>query len=281
MIRYMARSGVLQIDLAAVRAAVDLALLGCDELSRAGRRLRVPVQPPSTDPVSLHLAERASCARLRLGLAGEGAAEELSRMVEFLTAGAYRLAAISARTQVAIMGLDVAPIAPDTSVRASRPTEGIEQPGDLEPLTSDAEVLSFAVLLGEGPDDWNPPPVQTAGVRTAAVYVAQAGAILAAGLSYGERPAATMTRFGDWICAYADAVEAIEVAVGEWASVYRAVRPAAHSAGRPYIAFLAAAVAGQPGSLPDSGPGRAVLRHYLDDVSIPAGEIADFPRLNA
>lgn len=276
----MAPSGVLTIDLAAIRAAAELALLGCDELSRAGRRLRVPVQPPSTDPISLHLADRASRARLRLGLTGEGAAEELSRMVEFLTAGAYRLAAISARTQVAIMGLDVAPIAPDTSVRASRPAEDIEQPGELEPLTSDAEVLSFAVLLGEGHDDWDPPLAQTAGLRTAAVNVARAGAILAAGLSYGERPAATLTRFGDWICAYADTVDATEAAVGDWAAVYRTVRPAAQTAGGPYLTFLAGAVAGQPGSLPDSGPARAVLTHYLD-VSIPGGEIADFPRLNA
>lgn len=279
MIRCMDRSGVLQINLAAVRAAVELALLGCDELSRAARRLRVPVQPPSTDPISLHLAACATSARLHLGLAGEHAAEELSRMMEFLTAGAYRLAAISARTQVSILGLEVTPIAPDTSVRASRTAEDVEQPGDLEPLTGDAEVLSFAVLLGEGHDDWNPPPAQTAGLRTAAVNVARAGEMLAAGLSYGERPAATLTRFGDWICTYADTVDAAEAAVGEWAAVYRTVRPAAQTAGGPYLAFLAGAVAGQPGSLPDSGPARAVLTHYLD-VSIPGGDIADFPRLN-
>ncbi len=279
MIRYMARPGDLKIDPSAVRAAGELTLLCCDELSRIGRRLRVPVPAPATDPISLHLAAHANRARLHLGLVADGAAEELSRMVEFLTTGADHLAALAARTQVALLGLDVAPIAPSTPIRASRTAIDVGLADDLEPLASDAEVLSFAVLLGEGHDDWYPPTADTSGLRAGAVNVVRAGDLLATGLSYGERPAATLARFGDWICAYADTVEATEAAVGEWAAVYRAVRPVAQAAGRPFVAFLAAKMGGQRTPGPDTEAAWAVWAQYLD-VRIPAGEITDFPRLD-
>lgn len=278
MMRSMAEPEDRKIDRAALRAAADLASSAADEISRVSRRLRLPVPAPATDPVSLDLAAQASRVRRQLGLTGAAAADELSSMLEFLLSGAYHIADLATRAQIAMLGLDVAPIANPDLTRAIRHDVGAAQQDQRQRITRPAELFSFAVLLGEGHPDWSPQAVDTAAVRAVSTSVFQAGEMIQAAVSYGARPGATFARFGAWICHYADAVAALEAAVGEWAATYRALRKPAQVAGEPYVRFLAATVGGNPAVEPDPAPAAAILERYLA-VRIPSAEIADFPRL--
>lgn len=271
----------IHLDLAGVRILGRRILAAAAELTAAARPLRLPVETPATDPISLELSARADARRRHLALVGESAADELSRMAELIVAGAHHVAALGTRTQLALIGLAAAPlseqipVSPPATRRASQ--EDLNQAAG---PASDDEALSFAVLLADGPDSiqFDDPADQIAGAEATAGELVAIAADLQSAMSYGDRAARTLMSFASWIRHWASAVDAGRKAEGEWAAVYQELHaPAAASAGE-YVRWLASTLSGAAGPRPDAAPAAAIVAQY-SQVGIPVLNLPDYPKL--
>lgn len=272
----------VHVDVPRVQAVGRRVVAAAADFARAARPLRLASRTPATDPISLMLSARADAQRRELGLIGEEAADEVTRMAEFVVAGALHVATLGRRTDLAIMGLTARPMSDRITVSApmtrtaSPPAEGGWVP------ESDDELLSFTVLLADGELEVAPaaPADLVAAATAAAAELAEAAAELRSALSYGDRAANALVSFAEWIHHWAGQVDAIHRAMGEWAAVYREVRAKAEGPAGEYIRWLASAMSGAAGARPESAIAAEILGQYLQ-ATIPALELSDYPRLAA
>ena len=271
----------IRLDPIGVRLIGHRILATAAALTAAARPLRLPIEAPATDPISLELSARVDARRRQLALVGESAADELSRMAELIVAGTLHVAALGARTQLAIMGLAAAPISGEIPV--SPPATRRASPQRPEPAAGPAsadEVLSFAVLLADGRNDihFEDPADQIAGAEAAAAELVAVATELQAAMSYGERAARTLMSFAAWIRNWASEVDAGRQAEGEWAGVYQGLHGEAATIAGEYVRWLASTMSGAAGPRPATAPATAILAQYRL-VTIPAPTLADYPRL--
>ncbi len=273
------RKPALRIDLATMDAAVEMVLEAADALDFVARRLRIALRAPATDPVSLDLTGRFNNVRLAVGLQGDAAADELTRIAELVAAGAQNLADHGRRMPLAVMGLAAPPVSTVVVVAPAqnrRPPEAVP-PYDL-PSTDD-EILSCAVLLTEG----RPAPGRLVdepfpALRPSADLLVQAATAVRCALSYGEHPERALVAFADWIRQYSDAVNTVFGAAEDWSLAYTAAREQLLPIAHQYASWLAAALSGNPRERIDAHAARAVIDAYRS-VEIPASTLTEFPRL--
>lgn len=272
--------GELRLDLDAMRGATTRALAAAAELGQCGRQLRMPIPAPATDSITQHLTATANRERRNLGAAGEDAGEELALMMEWILAGAYHLADLAQWTPLALMGIAApAPAAaPTVTPRRLRPP-GPDHPLEPRAAIDDQEALSAAVLIAEGNADFRPTLISTDPVRRAANLLESAGEDLRGALSYGRRPAATITKFAQWCRDYAAAIDQLQAGIGRWASCYAAAHAAAQHPAQAYVASLAATMAGNTEvAATDARMAHDLLRIYAR-TTIEPPPVPDFPRL--
>lgn len=271
----------LHFDLGELRRIAAGVLAVAADLSAHSRALRVSLCPPATDVVSLELCRRANRERLALGLLGDGAADELVRLVETFVGGAYDMATIARRTQLAIMGLDVPAMAGGTEVSPPLPARSGADGGcaEMPAVEPDDQVLSFAVLLSEGSDTLLHEPVEVERLRSVGARLRPLADELRAAISYGDRPGRALELFGEWIAGdYAGAVADLDERVAVWAAEYARCREMAFASSRSYVAWLAAALSGREVPAVPTESARAILAGY-SAVSVQVPRPAGFPRL--
>lgn len=271
----------LSLDLARLREACEQALTACDGITTTGRRLRLPIASPATDPVSVHLTSLCNFHRRELGAIGEAAGDELVRAIERILAGSYTLATIATRTQVAMIGLHIAAMNSEIviSAPAVRAMSG-ERPPSLAELTTDDEVLSFAALLAAGRADFPAEPrTDTAPLDDAREALGRSIAILREATSNAEGPAAFLGRFVLWIGDYAEAIGHLDDSVAQWNEKYVEIRNQTNDVVEQYIRKQVAAMQGQSQEV---NPATAWIA-YRAYTSIPMDPVdcARFPRLRA
>ncbi|RDH75442.1 hypothetical protein DVS77_27480 [Mycolicibacterium moriokaense] len=276
----------LQLDLSAVREATAHVADVAGNLAVQGVLLRLPVMPPATDAITIHLCRRTYQESRRLAYSLESAGDELARAAESILSYAYDAATLARRTELALMGLEIEAFVPSSEPSAMRsrreagtPPPPAEVPDELHAC------LSQAVLLSNGRDFRAQPPVDIAHLRAAAAALYSGARTLRAAMSSGDRPAAMLDRFAAWIeTDVAAAAEALNTSVAQWASAYGTARDQVLDRADIYRGWLAAAVAGVDRGavdLPEAGAHvRATLRGYaslsIAELSHPA-----HPRLGA
>lgn len=269
----------VRIDVPRVQAIARRVAAAAAHFTATARPLRLASGSPATDPVSLALTAHANARRLEVGLIGEAAADELTRMAEFVVAGALHVATLGRRTQFAVMGLAARPMSEQIAVSAPMiRTPSLPAKEGWAP-ESDDELLSFMVLLADG-DPEIPLGAPADPATIAAAELAEAAAELRSALSYGGRAADTLVSFAEWMRHWAAQVDAINRAIGEWAAVYREVRAQAERPAGEYVRWLASAMSGEAGARPETVVAAGILDQYLQ-VAIPTPDLGDYPRLAA
>lgn len=267
----------VRIDVPRVQAIARRVVAVANDFTATARPLRLASGAPATDPVSLTLAAQANAQRLELGLIGEAAADELTRMAEFVVAGALHVATLGRRTQFAAIGLAARPMSEQIAVSAPMiRTPSLPAKEGWAP-ESDDELLSFVVLLADG-DPEIPLGAPADQATIAAAELAEAAAELRSALSYGGRAADTLVSFAEWIRRWDAQVIAINRAIGEWSTIYREVRVRAEVPAAEYVRWLASTMSGAAGARPGPAGAAEILDRYLQ-VGIPTLDLPDYPKL--
>ncbi|WP_342314721.1 hypothetical protein LIX17_26115 (plasmid) [Mycobacterium avium subsp. hominissuis] len=276
----------LQLNLAAVRDIASRVADAAAAISAEGYRLRISLGSPAADTTTLVLTRQLYNAARQLSYVAEGAADELARANEAIIEYANNAAALARRTELAVlMGLDVEDLVTGFSVSAARSARQAEDTSGLTlpALDSDHRALGEAVLLSSGIGHVAHPSVDTAHLRAAASMLHQCARELRTAIGSGERPAATLDRFGSWVeDHFIPALVSHADDHARWAATYSAAREQVHESVSSYRRWLAAAAAG--GSETDvplsemAAHVRAVLRSYAA-APIGGSELSPHPRL--
>lgn len=278
----------LQINLTELRDIAWQVVGVAGHIADQGFRLRLAPASPATDTTSLALTRNIQGASLRLAYAADSAADELTRAIEGVVAYAHQGANLARRTELALIGLDLEQLGPSLPMSAARPNrhnvfDDAPAPPGLIADSTDHRTLSEAVLLSNGAVSLAHMPADAAQLRAGAATLHDCARRLRAALSSGERPAAMLDRFGDWLDeGLVHAVVEREHAMANWAVAYGTARSEVQEPARLYLSWLSAAVAGaeqgnsalrQP-----SARARAAMREY-SAVSFDSVACGDHPRL--
>lgn len=276
----------LQLNLVAVRDIASRVSDAAATISAEGYRLRISPGAPAADTTTWVLTHRLHNAALRLSYVAEAAADELARANEAITEYANNAAALARRTELAVlMGLDVEDLNPQFSVSTVRPAREAADNSvpSLPALDADHRALAEAVLLTSGRKDVAHPSANTAHLRAVATTLHQCARELRTAIGSGERPAATLDRFGSWVGDhFIPALVSHADDRAQWAASYSAAREQVHETAGSYRRWLAAAAAGGADTeVPLSemaARARAVLRDYAS-TRIGDSELSHHPRL--
>jgi hypothetical protein len=278
-------SDTLHVDLEEVRRITTGVLDAANALSDVGRHLRLRMSAPATDAVSMALCARANTERLRLGLVGEAAADELVRMAEVVIAYAYNTKDLVRHVQQGVTGLTAHALATDLDVsgpltRAQPTSRSIPTP-PIDARPTDHEVLSFAVMVASGDAEPDRGRADMSHLRAEAERLAHLASDLRAAMSSGDRPAKAFTRFSAWIVEhYLEAVIALEAEVGAWIDSYVLTRQRVGASAVAYTSWLAAAVnQGEAADVP-AEDARAAFESYIQ-VAVGAGEFESYPEMGS
>ncbi|BBN50931.1 hypothetical protein [Mycobacterium avium] len=277
----------LQLDLTAVRNIAARVSGAAAAIAGVGYRLRISPGSPAADTTTLALSRRLDAWSLQLAYAAEDAADELMRANEAILEYAYNAAALARRTELAIMGLDVAELTPYFGISASREPRPVERAGGVPPpaLDGDHRALGEAVLLSAGRDRPAYTAVEPAHLRAAASTLHHCARDLRAAIANGERPAGTVDRFGSWLDDdYIPGVLLLADNRKRWAAAYSFTREQVHQPAGVYRSWLSVAAAGGDNELPCVRELAEQVRAPLRDYALtPFGQAAcaPHPRLGA
>ncbi|EHB48874.1 hypothetical protein MycrhDRAFT_5715 [Mycolicibacterium rhodesiae JS60] len=278
-------SDTLHVDLEEVRRIATGVLDAATALSDVARHLRLRMCAPATDAVSMALCARANAERLRLGLVGEAAADELVRMAEVLIAYAYNTKDLVRHVQQGVTGLTSHALATDLDVsgpltRAQPTPRSIPTPPP-KARPTDHEVLSFAVMVASGDAEPDRGRSDLSHVRAEAARLAHLARDLRAAMSTGDRPANAFTRFSAWVMEhYLEAVIALEAEVDAWIDSYVLTRQRVGASAVAYTSWLAAVVSqGEAADVP-AGDARAAFDSYVQ-VVVGVGEFESYPQMGS
>jgi hypothetical protein len=278
-------SDTLLVDLEEVCRIATGVLDAATALSDVARHLRLRMCAPATDAVSIALCARANAERLRLGLVGDAAADELVRMVEVLIAYAYNTKDLVRHVQQGVTGLTAHTLATDIEIsgpltRAQSTPPSIPTP-PLKTLPTDHEVLSFAVMVASGDTEPDHGRSDLSHLRTEAERLAHLARDLRAAMSTGDRPANAFTSFSAWIVEhYLEAVIALEAEVDAWIDSYVLTRQRVVASAAAYTSWLAAAVSQGQAADVEAGDARAAFDSYVQ-VVVRVGELESYPQLGS
>ncbi|MEU0498065.1 hypothetical protein [Mycobacterium sp. NPDC006124] len=276
----------LQLNLSAVREAAAQVADVAGDLALQGVRLRLPVMTPATDAITIHLCRRTCQESRRLAYSLESAADELARVAEGVLAYAHDAATLVRRTELALMGLEIDVFNPSSEPSAQRSARLAGSPTSPPEFSNDLHAaLSQAVLLSQGSETGAQPPVDVAHLRAAAGELRSGARALRAAMSSGERPAAMLDRFAEWLATdVAAAAAALNSSVLQWASAYGSAREDVQDCAELYRGWLTAVVAGgdhEPIDLAETAAhARAVLRGY-SAISIAELAFTGHPQLGS
>ncbi|WP_141564476.1 hypothetical protein [Mycolicibacterium palauense] len=276
----------LQLSLSAVRQAADQVADVAGDLALRGVRLRLPVMTPATDATTIHLCRRTCQESRRLAYLLESAGDELARVAEGVLAYAHDAAALVRRTELGLMGLEIDVFNPSSEPSVRRSPRSAGTPTPPPEISNDLHAaLSQTVLLSQGSDFGARPPVDVAHLRAAAVELRSGARTLRAAMSSGERPAAMLDRFAEWLAAdVADAAAALNSSALQWAAAYGNAREDVQDCAELYRGWLTAVVTGgnhEPIDLVETAArARAVLRGY-SAISIPEVGCPVHPQLGS
>jgi hypothetical protein len=278
-------SDTLHVDLEEVRRIATGVLDTATALSDVARHLRLRMSAPACDAVSIGLCTRANDERLRLGLVGEAAADELVRMTEVLIAYAYNTKDLVRHIQQGVTGLASHGLATDLEVsgpitRAHPTPRSIPTP-PLKARLTDEEVLSFAVMVASGDREPDRGRSDLSHLRAETDRLAHLARDLRAAMSTGDRPAKAFTRFSAWILEhYLEAVIALEAEVDEWIDCYVLTRQRVEASAVAYTSWLAAAVSqGEAADVP-AGAARDAFNDYVQ-VAMRVGNVEPYPQMGS
>lgn len=281
-------SPTLQLDLTAVRDIAARIGTVAAALAAEGFKLRISPGSPAADTTTLALSRRLDAAALQLSYAAEEAADELMRANEAILEYAFNAAALARRTELAVMGLDVEELSPYFGVsarRTPRSQEGASGSAPPPSLDGDHRALGEAVLLSSGLDRPARATVEPAHLRAAACTLRDCACDLRAAIANGDRPAATLERFGSWL--EDDFVPVLEILADNrqrWAAAYSSARDHVHEAASLYRSWLSVAAAGGNTERLWVSEMAAHVRGALREYALtPVGpvECAPHPRLGA
>lgn len=237
----------LQLNLTAVREIASQVASAAAAIAAEGFRLRMSAGSPAPDTTTLVLTGRLHEAALRLSYTAESAADELVRANEAILSYANNAAALARRTELAVMGLDVEDLALDFGVSARRPERPVQTPFvmALPVLDRDHRALGEAVLLSSGLAEPAHRAVADAHLRAVAGTLRHCARELRTAMDSGDRPAATLERFGSWLDDhFVPGLVELENSRRRWASAYSATRDQVRDTADSYRSGLAAAAAG-------------------------------------
>lgn len=281
-------SPTLQLDLNVMRDIASRICSAAAAIAAEGFTLRISPGSPAADTTTLALTRRLDAAALQLAYAAEEAADELMRANEAILEYAFNAAALARRTEMAVMGLDVEELTPHFGISTRRRPRSQEGASGCPPppsLDGDHRALSEAVLLSSGLDRPAPATVEPAQLRAAARTLRHCACDLRAAIASGERPAATLDRFGAWLeDEFVPVLEVLADNRQRWAAAYSSARDYVREAAGLYRSWLTVAAAGGDTERVAVSELAAQVRGALRDYALtPVGpvECAPHPRLGA
>lgn len=281
-------SPTLQLDLNAVRDIAARLGTAAAAIAAEGFKLRISPGSPAADTTTLALARRMGAAALQLSYVADDAADELMRANEAILEYVFNAAALARRTELAVMGLDVDELIPHLGISARRTKRSHEDASDSSPppsLDGDHRALGEAVLLSSGLDRPAQATVEPAHLRAAACTLRDCARDLRAAITSGERPAATLDRFGSWLDDdFVPALQALADSRQRWAVAYSSTRDHVCKTAVLYRSWLSLAAAGGDTERLDVSEMAAQVRGALREYALtPVGpvECAPHPCLGA